>query len=59
MNYELTDIWPTLLLPYVQISEDPVPLIVVGGGGVLLKNVKQLKGVSEVIFPKNFQVSQT
>lgn len=40
----------------VKVSDQQVPLLVVGGGGVLMRGVNNLTGVSEVIFPQNYQV---
>ena len=39
----------------VRITPDPLPVVLVGGGSILLRN--RLKGVSRVIRPKHFDVA--
>jgi len=39
----------------MKLSSDPIPLVLVGGGSILVGN--RLEGVSEVIRPKNFEVA--
>lgn len=39
----------------MKLSSEPVPVVLVGGGGIIVKD--SLKGVSEVIKPKNFPVA--
>ena len=39
----------------MKLSSDPIPLVLVGGGSILVGN--RLEGVSKVIRPKNFEVA--
>ena len=41
----------------IKISAEDTPLIVVGGGAVLLDPKEALLGISRAIFPKNYQVA--
>ncbi len=42
-------------IDHMKISAQPVPVVLVGGGGIIVSN--ELKGVSEVIKPENYPVA--
>lgn len=39
----------------MKLSPDPVPLIVVGGGSIIITN--EVEGVSEIVHPENYEVA--
>ncbi|TRY71782.1 hypothetical protein TCAL_09554 [Tigriopus californicus] len=41
----------------IKVSAGDSPLIIVGGGGVLIDRSKKIPGISEVIFPDHYQVA--
>ncbi len=43
-------------LPTFQISSNDVPLIVVGGGAILLDKSTPFQGVSNLLIPEHYQV---
>ncbi|XP_071787711.1 uncharacterized protein [Asterias amurensis] len=45
------------LIDQVKLSPDDVPVIIVGGGSVLVDEKRQIKGVSRIIKPPHYQVA--
>lgn len=41
----------------VKLSAEPLPVILVGGGGIILNVQNGLAGASELLFPKHFEVA--
>ena len=58
--HELVEVMRTMVedgVDRVKVSPEEVPLLVVGGGGVLLRREAEIKGVSKVVFPENYDVT--
>ncbi|CAC5357367.1 unnamed protein product [Mytilus coruscus] len=41
----------------VKLSAEPLPVILVGGGGIILDVKKRLEGASDLLFPSHFEVA--
>ncbi|XP_052062150.1 uncharacterized protein LOC127702117 [Mytilus californianus] len=41
----------------VKLSAEPLPVILVGGGGIILDITKGLEGASDLLFPSHFEVA--